>query len=57
MGALGAVALAGALAIVIGGGIAATRDRLRAGLLVQAAGMLLLGVVGLMALTDGERVG
>jgi len=55
--ALGGVALAGALTIVIGGGVAAMRDRLRAGLLVQAAGMTLLGVVGLLALTDGERAG
>ena len=57
MGALGGVALAGALMIVIGGGVAAMRDRLRAGLLVQAAGMTLLGVVGFVALTDGVRVG
>ena len=57
MSALGGVALAGALTIVIGGGVAAMRDRLRAGLLVQAAGMTLLGVVGLLALTDGERAG
>ena len=57
MGALGAVALAGALTIVVGGGVAAMRDRLRAGLLVQAAGMTLLGVVGVVALTDGERAG
>ena len=53
--ALGAAALAGALAIAVGGVVAAMRDRLRAGLLVQAAGMLLLGVVGLVVLTDGER--
>ena len=57
MSALGAVALAGALTIVVGGGVAAIRERLRAGLLVQAAGMTLLGVVGLLALTDAERAG
>jgi hydrogenase-4 component B len=55
--ALAAGALAGALAIVVGGILAAMRGRLRAGLLVQAAGMLPLGVVGFIALTDGERAG
>lgn len=57
MSALGAVALAGALTIMLGGGVAAMRDRLRAGLLVQATGMTVLGVVGLVALTDDQRVG
>lgn len=45
------------MAIVVGGILAAMRGRLRAGLLVQAAGMLPLGVVGFIALTGGEHAG
>ena len=57
MGALGGVAVAGALTIALGGGVAAVRDRLRAGLLVQAGGMALLGVAGLVTLTSGDHAG
>ncbi len=51
------MALAGALMIGVGGALAATRGRLRVGLVVQAAGMTLLGVVGLVALTGGDHAG
>lgn len=57
MNSVSAAALAGALAIAAGGVVAATRHRLRAGLLVQAAGMLVLGVVGLVVLIRHELAG
>ena len=45
------------MTVAVGGGVAMTRGRLRGGLAVQAAGMALLGVVGVAALTGGDRVG
>ncbi len=57
IGAFGIVALAGALAVALGGGLAAARDRLSAGLAVQALGMTALGIAGVAALTGGEHVG
>jgi len=57
VGALDAVALAGAATVAVGGLLAAIDGRLRAGLAVQAAGMALLGFDGVAVLTGGEALG
>lgn len=57
VGSLSVIAVAGAVTVAVGGGVGMTRGRLRGGLAVQAAGMALLGVVGVAALTGGGRVG
>ncbi len=57
MGVLGAGALAGSATLAVGGLLAAFAGRLRIGLAVQAAGVALLGVVGIAVLTDGEPLG
>jgi hydrogenase-4 component B len=54
---LDAVALAGAATVALGGLLSALERRLRAGLAVQAAGMALLGFVGLAVLTGNETLG
>ena len=43
--------------LAVGGGLGATGRHLRGGLAVQAAGMTLLGVVGITVLTGGEVLG
>lgn len=57
MGVLDWGAIAGIAALTCGGLIAATGRGLRAGLGVQAAGMALLGVVGVAVLTGGDVLG
>ncbi len=57
MGALDATALAGALALALGGILAALPRRLRAGLVLQAGAMVLLGVAGTGALVGDETLG
>jgi hydrogenase-4 component B len=57
VGALAAVALAGAVTLALGGAIAALPARLRAGLAVQAAGIALLGAAGAVALAGDTRAG
>jgi hydrogenase-4 component B len=56
VGLLGAGALAGATTLGLGGLLSAC-GRLRAGLVVQCAGMTLLGVAGVAVLTGGEVLG
>jgi hydrogenase-4 component B len=55
--ALSVGALAGVATITLGGLLSALSARLRLGLAVQAAGMTLLGIVGLALLTSGDVVG
>ena len=57
MSALGVIALLGATMLALGGVLAAFRDRLRLGLLLQAAGIAVLGVAGILTLTGGTAVG
>jgi hydrogenase-4 component B len=57
MEALSATALAGAGAVALGGGLAPFPGRLRAGLAVQAAGIVGLGAAGLGVLLGGAPVG
>ena len=57
MGALDAVALAGAATVALGGLLAATSGGLRCGLAVQATGMALLGFDGIAVLTGGDALG
>ncbi|MGO9972912.1 MAG: proton-conducting transporter membrane subunit [Solirubrobacteraceae bacterium] len=57
MGALGAIALAGCAVLATGGLLAARDLCLRLGLAVQAAGMALLGIVGIAVLTGDGTVG
>src|ERR1019366_5760755 len=57
VGVLVGGALAGVATLTFGGLVSALSGRLRAGLAVQAAGMTLLGVVGVALLTGGEVLG
>lgn len=57
MNALAAAALTGCGVLALGGVLAALRGGLRFGLAVQAAGMAILGAVGIAALTGGGDIG
>ncbi len=57
MSALGVLALLGVVMLALGGALAAFRGRAGIGLSVQAAGMALLGVAGVLVLTSGSTVG
>ena len=57
VGLLELIALAGAVALALGGVAAALPGRLRAGLALQAAGMSALGVAGLGVLAAGDPIG
>ncbi len=57
MGVLGWGALAGVALLLLGGASGVNGRGLRLGLAVQAAGMVLLGVVGVVVLTGGEALG
>ena len=50
-------ALAGVAMLAFGGALGVTGRGLRAGLAVQAEGMMLLGVVGVAVLTGGDVLG
>ncbi len=53
----GFLAIAGASAIAVGGGLACFRRLFVAGLLFQAAGTALVGAVGVVILVDGSHIG
>jgi hydrogenase-4 component B len=57
VGVLGAGAIAGAATLAVGGLLAALSGRLRLGLAVQAAGMVIIGAVGIAVLTGGDLLG
>jgi hydrogenase-4 component B len=57
VGVLGAGAIAGCATLALGGLLAAWPGRLGGGVVVQAAGMLVLGVVGIAVLTGDQALG
>jgi len=57
VGVLDGGALAGVAMLAFGGLLATLTGRLRAGLVVQAAGMAVLGAVGVATLTSGDLLG
>jgi hydrogenase-4 component B len=57
VGWVSGIALAGAVTLALGGIVAVLPGRLRAALGLQTVGMAVLGVAGLVALTDGRPAG
>jgi hypothetical protein len=57
MGWVAVIALVGAVTVALGGLVAILRGRLRLALGLQAAGMAVLGVAGMAALTSGHDAG